>query len=85
MIVLDEPTAAIDPVEESRIYEKFKEMSKGKTSIIVTHRLGSAKIADRIVVMDSGQVVEIGTHDELMRNNKKYKSMYEAQSKWYVR
>ena len=85
MIVLDEPTAAIDPVEESRIYEKFKEMSKGKTSIIVTHRLGSAKIADRIVVMDSGQVVEIGTHDELMKNNKKYKSMYEAQSKWYVR
>ena len=47
--------------------------------------LGAAKIADRIVVMDSGQVVEIGTHDELMKNNNKYKSMYEAQSKWYVR
>ncbi|WP_142415056.1 ABC transporter ATP-binding protein [Hathewaya massiliensis] len=84
MIVLDEPTAAIDPVEESRIYAKFKEMSKGNTAIIVTHRLGSAKIADRIVVMDKGEVVEIGTHEELINNKGKYAEMYEAQSKWYL-
>ncbi|MGG7077039.1 ABC transporter ATP-binding protein [Clostridium sardiniense] len=85
MIVLDEPTAAIDPVEESKIYNKFKEMSYGNTSIIVTHRLGSAKIADRIVVMDNGKIVECGTHEELISNDGKYKEMYNAQSKWYVK
>lgn len=84
MIVLDEPTAAIDPVEESKIYKKFSEMSKGKTAIIVTHRLGSAKIADRIVVMDKGKMVEIGTHEELIKAEGKYAEMYEAQSKWYT-
>lgn len=84
MIVLDEPTAAIDPVEETKIYNKFAEMSQGKTAIIVTHRLGSAKIAHRIVVMDQGKIVEIGNHNELMNKKGKYAEMYEAQSKWYV-
>ncbi len=84
MIVLDEPTAAIDPVEETKIYSKFAEMSKGNTSIIVTHRLGSAKIADRIIVMDKGGIAEIGTHEELIENMGKYAEMYNAQSKWYV-
>ncbi|GAA0070805.1 ABC transporter ATP-binding protein [Clostridium sardiniense] len=85
MIVLDEPTAAIDPVEESKIYNKFKEMSYGNTAIIVTHRLGSAKIADRIVVMDNGKIVECGTHEELINKEGKYREMYNAQSKWYVK
>lgn len=84
MIVLDEPTAAIDPVEETKIYRKFAEMSKGKTSIIVTHRLGSAKIANRIIVMDNGKISEIGSHEELMEKKGKYAQMYEAQSKWYA-
>lgn len=84
MIVLDEPTAAIDPVEETNIYSKFAEMAKGNTAIIVTHRLGSAKIADRIVVMDKGAIAEIGTHEELIENMGKYAEMYNAQSKWYI-
>lgn len=84
MIILDEPTAAIDPVEENKIYTKFKEMANGNTAIVVTHRLGSAKIADRIIVMDNGQIVEYGTHEELMCNKGKYEEMYNAQSKWYV-
>ena len=84
LVVLDEPTAAIDPLEETRIYEKFAELSKDKTAVIVTHRLGSAKIADRIVVMDQGRIVAIGTHDQLMRERGKYAEMYQAQAQWYV-
>lgn len=84
MIVLDEPTAAIDPIEETKIYNKFASISKGKTSIIITHRLGSAKIANRIVVMDKGSICEIGTHEELMNKNGKYAEMFLAQSQWYV-
>lgn len=84
-IVLDEPTAAIDPLEETRIYQKFAEISEGKTAIIVTHRLGSARIADRIIVMDQGRIAEIGTHDELIRKGGKYAEMYHAQAQWYVR
>ncbi|MEG0308013.1 MAG: ABC transporter ATP-binding protein [Clostridium sp.] len=85
MIVLDEPTAAIDPANETKVYKKFANMAHGKTAIIVTHRLGSAKIADRIVVMDNGKIDEIGSHDELIIRNGKYANMYEAQSKWYYR
>lgn len=84
MIVLDEPTAAIDPIEETKIYNKFAEISKGKTSVIVTHRLGSTKIADRIVVIDDGKIVSIGTHNELMNTGGKYAQMYNAQAQWYV-
>lgn len=84
MIVLDEPTAAIDPLEEADIYHKFAEISRDKTAFIVTHRLGSAQIADRIIVMDAGHIVDIGTHEELMQREGKYREMYHAQAKWYA-
>ncbi|MCL2350692.1 MAG: ABC transporter ATP-binding protein/permease [Defluviitaleaceae bacterium] len=82
-IVLDEPTAAIDPIEEERIYNQFKRLSKDKCAIVVTHRLGSAKLADRIVVMDDGQIADIGTHDELIGRKGKYADMWGAQAVWY--
>jgi len=83
VIVLDEPTAAIDPIEESRIYRKFVEISKGKTAIIVTHRLGSTKIADRVIVMDKGKIINIGSHDELLQKCNLYSEMFNAQAVWY--
>ena len=82
-IILDEPTAAIDPIEESHLYNNFLNLSEGKTSIIVTHRLGAVKLADRIIVLSNGIIIEEGTHEDLMKKNGKYKKMYESQSQWY--
>lgn len=84
MIILDEPTAAIDPIEEANIYRKFAEISKDKTAIIVTHRLGSVHMADRIIVMDAGRIVDMGVHEELMQKQGLYYQMYQAQAKWYA-
>ena len=81
--MLDEPTAAIDPLEETRIYEQFARIAKGKTAIIVTHRLGSVRLADRVFVMKDGGLAEEGTHEELMRLDGEYARLYRAQEKWY--
>lgn len=82
-IVLDEPTASIDPVEEKRIYLHFQIMARDKCAIIVTHRLGSARLADRIIVMDKGEITDIGTHNELLSRPGKYADMYATQAMWY--
>ncbi|AGT42783.1 ABC transporter ATP-binding protein [Treponema pedis] len=84
-IVLDEPTAAIDPIEEARLYEQFGRLVKNKCALIVTHRLGSVKHADRIVVMNGGKIEDIGTHEELILRNGTYADMWKAQSVWYER
>lgn len=83
-IVLDEPTSAIDPLEEARLYKEFMKVCEDKTAVIVTHRLGSAKIADYIVVMKNGSIAECGTHKDLIERNGEYKRMYDLQRKWYV-
>ena len=83
-IILDEPNSAIDPFEEEKLYERFAEIVKGKSAVLITHRLNSVKIADEIIVMEKGKIVEKGTHEELMNNNGKYRKMYEAQKKWYI-
>ncbi len=83
VVVLDEPTAAIDPIEEVNVYKKFAELAKGKTAFIITHRLGSARIADRILVMNQGEIVEVGTHEELMNRKNLYYNMFVEQAKWY--
>lgn len=85
LIVLDEPTSAIDPYEETRIYNQFAEISRDKTAVIVTHRLGSVRLADRIVVMKGGEIVQAGTHEELMGEaDGEYARLYRSQEQWYI-
>lgn len=84
ILFLDEPTAAIDPLEETELYRRFEEMCKGKTAVIVTHRMGCAKIADRIVVMKDGEAVEMGTHQELYKQGGLYKHYWDMQAENYV-
>ena len=81
--MLDEPTAALDPVSESRIYEEFEKLMLGKTTVFISHRLGSTKLADEILVIDEGKIVERGTHENLMKANGQYAEMFEAQRGWY--
>lgn len=83
LIVLDEPTAAIDPLEETRVYRKFAEVSRDVTAVIVTHRIGSARIADRIIVMNDGRIEEEGSHEELLNRDGHYAEMVRAQAGWY--
>jgi len=85
LIILDEPTASIDPIEEAHVYQRFKNISADKTSLIVTHRLGSIKNVDRILVMKDGRIVEEGSHEELMRAGGMYSEMFYSQAQWYSR
>ena len=81
--ILDEPTSALDPISESNLYSDFEKLMKGKTTIFVSHRLGSTKLADEILVIDEGKIIERGTHEELMAKNGQYTEMFEAQREWY--
>ncbi|WMJ86468.1 ABC transporter ATP-binding protein [Anaerocolumna sp. MB42-C2] len=81
--ILDEPTAALDPIAESNLYEEFAQLCEGKTTIFFSHRLGSIKLSDYIYVINGGYVYEKGTHKELMRLNGIYQTMYESQRGWY--
>lgn len=83
LVILDEPTAAIDPYEEKLIFDRFAILVKDRTSIIVTHRLASAKTADRIIVLEHGEICEIGTHKELMEKQGVYYQLYVLQQQWY--
>lgn len=82
-IVLDEPTAALDPKAEAEVYRRFDEMTHGKASVMISHRLGSARIADRIVVLKDGALIEQGSHDELMRGDGEYSRLFRLQAQWY--
>jgi len=82
--ILDEPTAALDPVAESEIYGLFAKISEGKSTIFITHRLGAARLANEILVFADGHIAEQGTHDELIDKNGVYAEMFEAQRGWYT-
>ena len=82
--ILDEPTAALDPMAESAVYAQFEQISRGITTLFISHRLASAKLADIIFVLDGGRVKESGSHDALMVRGGLYAQMFERQRSWYV-
>ncbi len=83
ILILDEPTAALDPIAESEVYEKFHELTENKTALYISHRLASTRFCDRILVLKDGKIIESGSHDELMVQNGEYAYMYEIQSHYY--
>ena len=83
-VILDEPTAALDPIAEAQIYENFNEMVKNKTAIYISHRMSSCKFCDRIVVLDTGSIAEMGTHDTLLAENGIYAELYRTQAQYYA-
>lgn len=83
ILVLDEPTAALDPLAEHDIYMKYNEMTAGKSSIFISHRLASTRFCDRIIFLDNGVIAEEGTHEELLIKNGKYAELFDIQSRYY--
>ena len=83
IIILDEPTAALDPIAENDMYLKYSELTKDKTAIYISHRLSSTRFCDRIILLDDAKIVESGTHEELISFGGKYAEMFETQSKYY--
>jgi len=82
-VLLDEPTAALDPIAESEMYMMYNEMTSGRTSVYISHRLASTRFCDRIIMISGGVIAEEGTHEELLRRGGQYASLYEVQSKYY--
>lgn len=83
LLVLDEPTAALDPLMESELYQKYRRFSEHKTTVFISHRLASTRFCDRILLMEDGGVAESGTHEELLERDGKYAWMFRLQSKYY--
>lgn len=83
VIILDEPTAALDALAEDRMYREFENMIQGKTAVFISHRLGSTRFCDKIAMFEDGTIVEEGTHEELMAKNGKYAYMFGIQSQYY--
>jgi len=83
IVLFDEPTASLDPISEVEIFKRFMEIYQGKTRIIISHRLGATKDADKIVVMEEGEIIGIGTHEELLLDCPLYSEMYHSQASWY--
>jgi len=83
-IILDEPTAALDPIAEAEIYSKFDSIAGDRTTICISHRLSSCKFCDEILVFDHGQIVQQGSHETLVATDGKYESLWNAQARWYT-
>lgn len=83
VVILDEPTAALDPLAESMLYEKYESMLQDKTGIFISHRLSSTRFCDRIIFLENGRIIEEGAHEELMKKQGAYAKLFETQAKYY--
>lgn len=83
LLVFDEPTAALDAKAELALFQRFIDIAEGRTAIMISHRLGAARLADRVLVLRGGEIVEQGTHDELIALGGEYKALFDAQAQWY--
>lgn len=83
ILILDEPTAALDPIAENKLYLQYRQLTRGKTSIYISHRFASTRFCDRIVLLEDGVIKESGTHEELMKQNGQYAYMFGVQAKYY--
>ncbi len=84
-VILDEPTASLDPIAEHEIYSRFNDMVKDKTAVYISHRLSSCRFCDRILVFDNGQLIQDGSHENLLENsNGKYRELWNAQAQYYA-
>ena len=83
VLLLDEPTAALDPIAESRLYESYHQMSEGKTSLFISHRLASTRFCSRILLLENGRIQEEGTHESLLRQQGSYARLFLLQAKYY--
>jgi ATP-binding cassette subfamily B protein len=83
LLILDEPTAALDARAEFEVFQRFKELSKGKTAVLISHRFSTVRMADRILVLVDGEIEATGTHDELMSQRGRYAELFELQAAGY--
>jgi ATP-binding cassette subfamily B protein len=84
LVIFDEPTAALDPKNEHEIYEIFRTIARGRMTIVISHRLSLARIADRIIVLEHGTILEEGNHAELIEHNGRYAEMFMRQASSYT-
>ena len=83
LMILDEPTAALDARAEYEVFQRFVELTKGRTSVLISHRFSTVRMADRILVLDKGKLLEMGSHEELLQKNGKYSELFQLQAKGY--
>ena len=83
LIILDEPTASLDPLSEAKIYEHFNQMTKGKTAIFISHRMSSSRFTDKVLVVDDAKIMAFDSHENLMKYDNIYRRLYQAQAKYY--
>jgi ATP-binding cassette subfamily B protein len=83
IVILDEPTAALDARSEYEVFKRFSDITEKKTAVLISHRFSTVRMADRIIVLDKGEILEIGSHEELLQKGHRYAELFELQAAGY--